>query len=116
MNRAALRLLSVALFCLVCTPAVGQRIYLLSVGDTSKKSGLSFSTGPDLQYVFDAFYANVPGDQLVMFNNPLADFADGSSRALQNPWMGPDVRSELVDLKKKILQALDNCPAGRSDT
>ena len=116
MNRVILRLTAVVLLCLACASAAGQRIYLLSVGDTSEKSGLSFSTGPDLQYVFDAFYANVPGDQLVMFNNPMADFADGSSQNLQTPWMGPDVRSDLVDLKKKILQALDNCPAGENDT
>ena len=68
-----------------------------------------------MQYIFDAFYANVPGDQLVMFNNPMADFADGSSQNLQNPWMGQDVRSDLVDMKNKILQALDNCPAGEND-
>ena len=116
MNRVILRLTAVVLLCLACASAAGQRIYLLSVGDTSEKSGLSFSTGPDLQYVFDAFYANVPGDQLVMFNNPMADFADGSSRDLRNPWMGPDVRSDLVDLKKKILRAIDNCPAGGGDT
>jgi len=106
----------VVLFCLPCAPAAGQRIYLLSVGDTSEKSGLSFSTGPDLQYIFDAFYSSVPGDQLMKFNNPMADFADGSSRNLRNPWEGPDVRFDLVDLKKKILRAIDNCPAGGNDT
>ena len=110
-----MRLTAVVLLCLACAPAAGQRIYLLAVGDTSEKSGLYFSTGPDLQYIFDAFYANVPGDQLVMFNNPMADFADGSSQNLQNPWMGQDVRSDLVDMKNKILQALDNCPAGEND-
>ncbi len=102
--------------CLACATAQGQRIYVLSVGDTSEKSGLSFSTGPDLQYVFDAFYANVPGGQLVTYNNPMTDFADGSSRNLRNPWEGPDVRGDLVDMKDKILQAIDNCPAGQNDT
>ena len=109
-------LFALILLCLSCATAHAQRIYLLPVGDTSEKSGLSFSTGPDLQYVFDAFYANVPGDQLVMYNNPMADFADGSSRNLRNPWEGPDVRSDLVDLKAKILRAIDVCPAGSNDT
>ena len=115
MNRDVLRLLAIVFICLACSPAVAQRIYLLAVGDTSEKSGLAFSTGPDLQYIFDAFYANVPGDQLVMFNNPMADFADGSSRDLRNPWMGPDVRSDLAGLKQKMLRAIDVCPAGADD-
>lgn len=114
--RYAMRLLAVLFFCLSCSTANAQRIYVLAVGDTSEKSGLSFSTGPDLEYVFDAFYANVPGGQLVTYNNPMADFADGSSRELQNPWEGPDVRGDLVDMKNKILRAIDNCPSGRNDT
>ncbi len=76
---------------------------------------MAFSTGPDLQYVFDAFYVNVPGSQLVTYNNPMADFADGSSRNLPNPWLGPDVRGELANMKDNILHAIDQCPAGQDD-
>lgn len=106
----------VLVVCLGSRMAPAQKIYLLSVGDTSEKSGLSFSTGPDLGYVFDAFYANVPGPQLVIYNSELTDRADGSSVRLANPWLGPDVRSDLFDLKNKILKAIDNCPAGPHDT
>ena len=116
MIRFAIRPLIVLLFCFSCVIADAQRIYLLPVGDTSEKSGLSFSTGPDLGYIFDAFYVNVPGRQLVMYNNPMADLPDGTSINLKNPWEGPDVRSDLVDMKDKILEAIDNCPNGPNDT
>ena len=65
--------------------------------------------------MFDAFYANVPGRQLVMYNNPMADYPDGSSRRLRNPWLGPDVSGDLFDMKNKMLKAIDNCPAGPND-
>ncbi|MBN1590720.1 MAG: caspase family protein [Pirellulales bacterium] len=116
MIRVAFRWLMVLVVCLACATVEAQRIYVLAVGDTSEKSGLSFSTGPDLQYIFDAFYVNVPGGQLVTYNNPMADFADGSSANLQNPWEGPDVRGDLADMKNKILRAIDRCPAGPNDT
>lgn len=116
MRSTAMRLTLILVFCLSCATATAQRIYVLAVADTSEKSGLSFSTGPDLQYIFDAFYANTPGGQLVTYNNPMADFADGSSVNLRNPWEGPDVRGDLVDMKNKILTAIDRCPAGRNDT
>lgn len=115
MIRFSLRLTAFILLCFYCGSLSAQRIFLLSAGDTSERSGLAFSTGPDLRYVFDAFYANVPGGQLVAYNNPMADFADGSSRNLSTPWEGPDVRAELADLKQKMLTALDNCPAGADD-
>ncbi|HBO45020.1 MAG TPA: hypothetical protein DD670_14035 [Planctomycetaceae bacterium] len=116
MIRAVIRLCVVLSICLFCATAHAQRIYVMAIADTSEKSGLSFSTGPDLQYIFDAFYGNVPGGQLVTYNNPMADFADGSSVNLKNPWEGPDVRFDLVDMKNKILQAIDACPAGPNDT
>ena len=116
MVHVVIRSLVILLLCLTSARADSPRIYVLAVGDTSEKSGLSFSTGPDLQYLFDAFYVNVPGGQLVTYNNPMADFADGSSINLPNPWEGPDLRWDLVDMKSKILRAIDNCPAGPNDT
>ncbi|MCA9069422.1 MAG: hypothetical protein KDA84_10885 [Planctomycetaceae bacterium] len=116
MRKSFLSVTFVLVVSLGSVTAQAQRIYLLSVGDTSENSGLSFSTGPDLGYVFDAFYANVPGQQLVMYNSDLTDLADGSSIRLANPWLGPDVRGDLFDLKNKILKAIDNCPAGQNDT
>jgi hypothetical protein len=115
MSRSTICVVISLVICLSCGTADAQRIYVLSVGDTSEKGGLAFSTGPDLEYVFDAFYANVPGGQLVTYNNPMIDFADGSSGFLPNPWEGPDVRSDLVDMKDKILRAIDHCPAGQHD-
>jgi len=113
MNRVTSRLLLVAVLLLAsCTAARAQRIFLLSVGDTSEKGGLAFSTGPDLQYMFDAFYANVPRGQLVMYNFP-SDTPDGRMETL---WQGPDVRHDLVDMKNKILTAIDQCPSGANDT
>jgi len=108
MNRLASHLLVAVVLAASCTTAAAQRIFLLSVGDTSEKSGLSFSTGPDLQYMFDAFYANVPARQLVMYNFPSDDG--------RTSWEGPEVRADLVDLKSKILTAIDRCPAGANDT
>jgi hypothetical protein len=97
-------------------PAAAQRIYVLAVADTSEKSRMSFSTGPDLQYIFDAFYANVPGQQWLYYNNPLMDQADGTSRPHANPWLGPDVHADLAGLDQKILEAIERCPAGPRDT
>ena len=116
MSRFLGRLLIGLVVCLSCATAGAQRIFLLSVADTSEKSGLAFSTGPDLQYIFDAFYVNVPGHQLVMYNNPISDYPDGSSRKIAVPWEGPDMRRDLVDLKDKILTAIDRCPSGPNDT
>ena len=116
MCRSVTRFVVAVAFFLTCATASAQRIYVLAVGDTSEKSGLSFSTGPDLQYVFDAFYVNVPGGQLVTYNNPLIDLPNGTSARLPNPWEGPDVRGDLVDMKNKMLRAIDKCPAGQNDT
>lgn len=114
------RYLAVVVWLVVATgwhrPVEAQRIYVLAVADTSEKSGLSFSTGPDLQYIFDAFYTNVPGRQWVYYNNPLMDEADGTSRPHSNPWLGPDVDTDLAGLDQKILEAIARCPAGDRDT
>lgn len=108
MNRLAPRFVLTIVLALTCGAASAQRIFLLSVADTSEKSGLSFSTGPDLQYMFDAFYANVPARQLVVYN-----FPDDNGQTL---WEGPDARFDLVDMKSKMLTAIDRCPAGANDT
>ncbi|HLA85473.1 MAG TPA: hypothetical protein VJL29_11820 [Thermoguttaceae bacterium] len=113
MRRIVLHWTAAVLVCLTCAAAHAQQIYVLAVGDTSEKGSISFSTGPDLQYVFDAFYANVPAGRWVMYNFPLDDAPGGEMHA---PWEGPDVRGDLVDMKDKILTAIDRCPAGPNDT
>jgi hypothetical protein len=81
------------------------KIFLLLAADTSYESKIALSTGPDLGYMFDVFFAHVPENQLFIYN-----FGG------DNGWEGPDLRFDLGNLANKMLKAIDNCPAGPNDT
>ncbi|MBN2293809.1 MAG: caspase family protein [Pirellulales bacterium] len=85
--------------------ALASKIYLLLAADTSAAGKIALSTGPDLGNMFDVFYANVPENQLAVYN-----FGENPA------WSGPDISSDLFDLANKMLKAIDNCPAGPDDT
>ncbi len=104
---------AVALACLLvllgtATGVHAQKLYLLIAADTSKQGGIYLSTGPDTGYVFDAFYAHVPERQLVVYGM-------GGPEG-QPVWDGPDIRFDLGDMGRKLLGAIDACPAGPDDT
>ena len=107
-------LVSILAFVLVPqNSAPAQKLYLLVAADTSKAGGIALSTGPDVGFMFDTFFANVPGRQLVLYGMEPFEATDGSRGVA---WRGPDVRDDLGNMKQKLLGAIDNCPAGSEDT
>ena len=98
--------------------ALAGKIFVLTAADTSESGKVALSTGPDLGFLFDVFYANVPGPQMVFYNMDTYDKADeeGSTMVkIKKPWMGPEIRYDLGDMQNKLLTAIDNCPAGPDD-
>ena len=113
-------LLPIVLLCVLLaqkTQAREAKVFLLLATDTSKDGGISLSTGPDWGFMFDAFYANVPERQLVVYgmDSPALD-PDAGERTAKTVWTGPDIRYDLGDMRKKLLEAIDKCPAGPNDT
>ena len=108
------------LICLCFTSqARAGRVYLLLAADTSERGKIALSTGPDLQFMHDVFYANVPGRQLVVYGSEIYDEMtdDGpQTHDVENPWKGPDIRDDLNNMKENLLTAIRNCPAGPEDT